>query len=514
MSGTATSSTTATLVGRTSDANATQATFVLVGGAGNAPADLSASAPDRTFESAATGLTPGANYTFKVEFRDGGGTLIATSTNSCPFTPPVPPTYVCVSGTATSSTTATLVGRTTDTNATQATFVLSPAQGTAPDDTTAAGPDATFESSATGLTPNRNYTFQVQFRNTAGTVLGTSANSCPFTTPTAPTYVCINAASITQTSAMFGGSTSNQNVKQARFTLTPAVGAPLFNTLPMPVGGDLQFFVTANGLTPGANYTFLVEFLDQNNNVVGSNVAGNRCPFPTLHRTSASTPRRSDRTQPPSAAGPTNPAASQARFTLTPPVGLPVVDTSSAPDNGAFKFEVTLQQPDSRRRPTPSGSSSSTPVTTCSARAWPMAVRSRRSHRSTSASQPATNRTETSAVIGGSTNNELVTEARFFVSPAGGNAPADTTFARNVNGNRDFSTTATGLTPGTGYTFVVQFLDNAGNILGSSVANGCPFNTLNRRRVRLPGGDERGSDHGDAQRPDDGCQRRRRRRSC
>ena len=165
VSGTATSSTTATLVGRTSDANATQATFVLVGGAGNAPADLSASAPDRTFESAATGLTPGANYTFKVEFRDGGGTLIGTSTNSCPFTPPVPPTYVCVSGTATSSTTATLGGRTTDTNATQATFVLSPAQGTAPADTTAAGPDATFESSATGLTPNTNYTF----RSSSGT---------------------------------------------------------------------------------------------------------------------------------------------------------------------------------------------------------------------------------------------------------------------------------------------------------------------------------------------------------
>ena len=144
---------------------------------------------DRQNGSFSNGNFVGGWYSSTTKFSMTSGT---SGLHVCPPNV-IAPTYICVSGTATGQTTATLVGRTTDPAATQARFVLAGGPGTVANDTTFVAPDRTFESNATGLTANTNYTFQVEFLNNNGTVVGTSNNNCPFTTQAIPpTYVCVS----------------------------------------------------------------------------------------------------------------------------------------------------------------------------------------------------------------------------------------------------------------------------------------------------------------------------------
>ena len=72
-------------------------------------------------------------------------------------------------------------------------------------------------------------------------------------------------------------------------------------------------------------------------------------------------------------------------------------------------------------------------------------------------------------------------QATFVLTPVAGGPSTDTSVMVNGPINRDFSVDVDGLTPSTGYTFVVQFKDGAGNVLGSSSSvapANCPFTTL------------------------------------
>ena len=317
----------ATIGGRTNHPSAVRAEYTLTPNDGVAPASTIFAEDNnlnRFFSTTVTGLRPATSYTFQVRFFSAGNMLLGTSAgDNCPFTTP-PATFECIDVASITPTGAIVTGSTSHPAATRATFLVSPAGGTAPDDTTptaAANQRLEFSSQLTGLTPSTAYTVRVQFYD-GNNLLGTSAvGGCPFNTPSAPTYVCINATGITTSSAVLGGSTSNQSVTQARFTLSPAVGASIVDTSATPVGGDKQFFVTANGLAPGTNYSFLVEFLDAQNNVVGSNTAGDRCPFTTLHLYECVVASAIGPNSATVGGSTTNLAASQARFTLTPAVG-------------------------------------------------------------------------------------------------------------------------------------------------------------------------------------------------
>jgi hypothetical protein len=85
--------------------------------------------------------------------------------------------------------------------------------------------------------------------------------------------------------------------------------------------------------------------------------------------------------------------------------------------------------------------------------------------------------TRSSARIAGVTTDPKAATARFVLDPREGTAHDDET--PTVTGDsRRFSTTATGLTPDTTYSFVVEFLDNHDHVLGASAAGGCDFRTL------------------------------------
>ena len=472
VSGTATGQTTATLVGRTTDPSVTQARFVLAGGPGTVANDTTFVAPDRTFESNATGLTANTNYTFKVEFLNNNGTVVGTSNNNCPFTTQaIPPTYVCVSGTATGQTTATLVGRTTDPAATQARFVLAGGPGTAPNDTTFVAPDRTFESNATGLTANTNYTFKVEFLNNNGTVVGTSNNNCPFTTqPIAPTYICVSGTATGQTTATLVGRTTDPAATQARFVLAGGPGtAPNDTTFVAP---DRTFESNATGLTANTNYTFKVEFLNNNGTVVGT--SNNNCPFttqpiaPTYICVSGTATGQTTATL---VGRTTDPAATQARFVLAGGPGTVANDTTFvAPDrtfesnatgltvNTAYTFRVEFLS-------NAGGVIGTSAAGGCPFTTQPIAP--------TYICVSGTATGQTTATLVGRTNDPAATQARFVLAGGPGTAPNDTTF---VAPDRTFESNATGLTANTAYTFRVEFLNNAGTALGTS-NNSCPFTT-------------------------------------
>ena len=245
------------------------------------------------FEVTFTNLAAGTTYTFTVDFLDGGGNVLGSSVaNGCPFTTTAP-LYVCVAATGITQTSAVIGGSTNNALVTEARFFVSPAGGTAPADTTftpnANNGNRDFSSTVTGLTAGTSYTFVVQFLDANGNILGSSSNvapnNCPFTTlAIPPTYVCIAATNVGQTTATLNGRTTNASVTQATFVLTPAAGAPQTDTSVTVNGVDRDFSVNVAGLTPNTGYTFVVQFKDLNGNVVGtsSSLAPNNCPFTTL----------------------------------------------------------------------------------------------------------------------------------------------------------------------------------------------------------------------------------------
>ena len=147
--------------------------------------------------------------------------MLGTGQGNCPFTTGAV-SYVCVAATGVTQTSATIGGETTDPRATRARFVVTPAP--AGGQPAIVNLSSAASTTVTGLTPNTDYTFVVQFLPAnSDTPLGSSsaAGGCPFRTG-AVSYTCVNAQAVTQTSARVGGQTNDPRVTQARFVLDPA----------------------------------------------------------------------------------------------------------------------------------------------------------------------------------------------------------------------------------------------------------------------------------------------------
>jgi hypothetical protein len=228
------------------------------------------------FTVSATGLTPGAAYSYVAYATNSSGTTYGAVGTFTTLALISKPTLTTPTSASISSTTATLGGNVTSDGGATITargvvYALTSANanpqlaGTGVTTVVGAGTTGVLTVSATGLTPGAAYSYAAYATNSAGTTYSAGGTFTTLALIPKPTLTSPTSASITSTTAILGGNvtsdggatitargvvyalySANSNPQLAGTGVTTVVGS----------GTTGVFTVNVTGLTPGAIYSY------------------------------------------------------------------------------------------------------------------------------------------------------------------------------------------------------------------------------------------------------------------